>query len=209
MLLLMCCYQPSMLLLATGVSMRMLNSRYRNNTLKGMRARKDHLHWELLMSDMHQWVSSASSPLFNCLICSFASWRIFALQLTLTLRLLLPFTLCLLLFDLSSLFSLYIDLGFCLVLGCLLKKLWVNFSTLISFVSWRQAWVFAWLGTSKQLYLVYATVYLAPYLRHVALLFCSAHVLLRSLQNLSCKSCSGLLLNPSNWYKRARFLFYV
>jgi hypothetical protein len=32
----------------------------------------------------------------------------------------------------------------------------------------------------------------------VALLFCSAHVLLSSLQNLSCKSCSGLLLNSSN-----------
>jgi hypothetical protein len=31
MLLLMCCYQPSMLLLATGVSRRMFNSRYRNN----------------------------------------------------------------------------------------------------------------------------------------------------------------------------------
>jgi hypothetical protein len=29
------------------------------------------------------------------------------------------------------------------------------------------------------------------------------------LQYLSCKSCSGLLLNSSNWYKRARFLFYV
>ncbi|CAK9265639.1 unnamed protein product [Sphagnum jensenii] len=33
---------------------------------------------------------------------------------------------------------------------------------------------------------------------HVALLFCSAHVLLRTLHNLSCKSCSGLLLNSSN-----------
>lgn len=43
-------------------------------------------------------------PLFNWLVCSLASWRIFTLQLTLALFLLLPFMLYLLPLDLSSLF---------------------------------------------------------------------------------------------------------
>ncbi len=61
-------------------------------------------------------------PLFNWLVCSLASWRIFTLQLTLALFLLLPFVLYLLPYDLSSLICLYVNLGFCLVLGCLLKS---------------------------------------------------------------------------------------
>lgn len=32
-----------------------------------------------------------------------------------------------------------------------------------------QVWVFAWLDTRKQRYLIYAIVYLAPYLRYVIL----------------------------------------